>query len=257
MQMRVSHGGRRAALAMGMLAIVAALALSTTIGRGQSVQSGQTFAEPLPQAPRDIPSNLAMKITTPFTVAAVGDVMVKRPALAIEDPLYQGPINILKRADVTFGNMEGNLADLEHFDGPLRGMMGDKDVAPALKTMGFDLMNRANNHIFDSDRESMYSTMEQLDKVGIVHAGTGKNLEDARRARYFDSGKGRVGLVGMHTPNGVQSTSSASYASGNVGGRPGLNALDYTIYYNVTAEQLAAIKAIRAPHTPPLPVRPT
>jgi poly-gamma-glutamate synthesis protein (capsule biosynthesis protein) len=252
MQTLTSHVGWRATLAISALAIVFALGVSTSIGRGQSVQSGQTFAEPLPPAPRDIPSNLAMKITSPFTVAAVGDVMIKRPAASFEDAQYQNPIKVLKNADVAFGNMEGNLADLEHFDGPLRGMMGDKDVAPALKAMGFDLMNRANNHIFDSDRESMFSTMEQLDKAGIVHAGTGKNLEDARRPRYFDSAKGRVGLVGMHTPNGVTPTSSASYASGNIGGRPGLNALDYTVYYNVTAEELAALKEIRrVAYTPP------
>ena len=162
------------------------------------------------------------KQTSPAMQAAhawVGDVMVKRAGAEMADPAFQGAFQIIRDADVGFGNMEGNLSDLEHFNGPLRGMMGDKDVAPALKAMGFDLMNRANNHIFDSDRESMFSTMEQLDKVGIVHAGTGKNLEDARRPRYFDSAKGRVGLVGMHTPNGVQSTSSASYASGNVGGR--------------------------------------
>jgi hypothetical protein len=250
MQMRMTRERSRLFLFVGMFAIVIALGFSTT--RGQSVQSGQTFAEPLPPAPRDNASNLAMKITAPFTVAAVGDVMIKRPALSIEDAQYQDPIKILKGADVAFGNMEGNLADIEHFNGPLRGMMGDKDVAPALKAMGFDMMNRANNHVFDSDREGMYSTMEQLDKVGIVHAGTGKNLEDARRPKFFDSARGRVGLVGMHTPNGVVSTSSASYESGNVGGRPGMNALDYTVVYNVTADQLAQLKAIRrAAYTPP------
>ena len=244
--------GWTAALVGVTVATAAALALTTVASRGQSVQSGQTFSEPLPAAPRDAAANLATKIMTSFTVASVGDVMIKRPALSIEEAQFQDPIKILKGADVAFGNMEGNLADLEHFDGPLRGMMGDKDVAPALKAMGFDLMNRANNHIFDSDRESMYSTMEQLDKAGIAHAGTGKNLEDARRAHFFDSAKGRVGLVGMHTPNGVTSTSSASYEQGNVGGRPGLNALDYTIYYNVIAEQLAALKAIRrAAYTAP------
>src|SRR4029450_3009269 len=94
--------------------------------------------------------------------------------------------NLPKDADVAFGNREGNLVDLDHFDGPLRGMMGDKDVAPSLKAMGFDLMNRANNHIFDSDKESMFSTMAQLDAAGIVHAGTGKNLEDARAPAFLD-----------------------------------------------------------------------
>ena len=193
-----------------------------------------------------------MKVMAPFTVTSVGDVMVKRTGASLEASEFQKVFKLLRDADVTFGNMEGNLADLDKFGGPLRGMMGDRDVAPSLKAMGFDLMNRANNHIFDSDRESMYSTIEQLDAAGIVHAGTGKNLEDARAPAYFDSPKGRVALVGMHTPNGTNTSSAASYQTGNIGGRPGLNALNYDVFYNVTAEQLAAIKAVRrSTYTPP------
>ena len=129
-----------------------ALAITTMVGHGQNVNSGQVFAEP-PVPQRSVAQNLATKITTPFTVATVGDVMVKRAGAEMADPVFQGAFQIIRDADVGFGNMEGNLSDLEHFDGPLRGMMGDKDVAPALKKIGFDLMNRANNHIFDSDRE--------------------------------------------------------------------------------------------------------
>jgi poly-gamma-glutamate synthesis protein (capsule biosynthesis protein) len=227
------------------------VAISIMVGHGQNVNSGQVFAEP-PVPPRSVAQNLATKISAPFTVAAVGDVMVKRAGAELADPMFQGAFQIIRDADVGFGNMEGNLSDLEHFTGPLRGMMGDKDVAPALKKIGFDLMNRANNHIFDSDRESMFSTMAQLDAAGIVHAGTGKNLEDARAPAFLDTLKGRVSLVAMHTPNQAGNPSGASYASGNVGGRPGLNALNYTTYYHVTAEQLAAIKAIRrAAYLPP------
>jgi Bacterial capsule synthesis protein PGA_cap len=94
--------------------------------------------------------------------------------------------------------------------------------------------------------------MKQLDEAGIVHAGTGKNLEDARAPKFLDTPKGRVALVAMHTPNQPGNPSGASYATGNIGGRPGLNAMNSTTYYNVTAEQLAAIKAIRrAAYTPP------
>jgi len=228
-----------------------ALAVTGMIGHGQNTASGQIFAEP-PVPERTAAQNLATKITSPFTVAAVGDVMVKRAGVEMADPAFQGAFQIIRDADVGFGNMEGNLSDIEHFDGPMRGMMGDKDVAPALKKIGFDLMNRANNHIFDSDRESMYSTMAQLDAAGIVHAGTGKNLEDARAPSFLDTPKGRIALVAMHTPNGAGNPSGASYRTGNVGGRPGLNALNYTVYYHVTAEQLAAIKAIRrASYSPP------
>ena len=242
----------RSALIGAAMVTGVSLSLFTVVGHGQNTASGQRFAEPPVTAPRDAATNLATKIMAPFSVASVGDVMVKRTGGTLEDPQFQSVFKILRDADVTFGNMEGNLADLERFDGPLRGMMGDKDVAPSLKAMGFDLMNRANNHIFDSDKEGMFSTMEQLDKVGIVHAGTGKNLEDARAPAYFDSPKGRVALVGMHTPNSANPASNASYQEGNIGGRPGVNALNYTVFYHVTAEQLTALKSIRrATYTPP------
>src|SRR5262245_66430648 len=157
-----------------------ALAITTLVGHGQNVNSGQVFAEP-PVPQRSVAQNLATKSTAPFAVAIVGDVMVKRAGAEMADPAFQGAFQIIRDADVGFGNMEGNLSDIEHFDGPLRGMMGDKSVAPALKKIGFDLMNRANNHIFDSDREGMYSTMAQLDAAGIVHAGTGKHLRSEER----------------------------------------------------------------------------
>ena len=228
-------------------ALVAALGLAV---RGQNLQSGQVFGEP-PAPPRDAARELAMKIPGTFTVAAVGDVMIKRPASLRADPTFQNAIKILRDADIAVGNMEGNLSDLPQFEGPLRGMMGSKEVAPDLKAMGFDLMNRANNHIFDSDKEGMLATIEQLDKAGIVHAGTGRNLEDARAPAYLDMAKGRVAIVGMHTPHNT-AQANASYQTGNVGGRPGLNALNYETFHHVTAEQLEAIKRVRtAVYTPP------
>ena len=53
-----------------------------------------------------------MKIETPFTLASVGDVMIKRPASMLEDPAFQGALKLLRDADVAVGNMEGNLADI-------------------------------------------------------------------------------------------------------------------------------------------------
>src|ERR1700712_1779715 len=124
------------------------LSLFTLVASGQSTSSGQRFAEPAVPAARDAATNLATKILAPFTMVSVGDVMVKRTGASLEAPEFQSVFKLLRDADVTFGNMEGNLADVEPSAGPLGGRMGDKDVAPSLKAMGFDLMNRANNHVF-------------------------------------------------------------------------------------------------------------
>lgn len=240
----------RAAI-IGLTMVTSAyLCLPVLVGEGQNVQSGQVFAEP-PVAPRDAASNLALKIAGPFTIASVGDVLIKRPASMLADPAFQSAIRIVRDADIGFGNMEGNLGDIRTFEGPLRGMMGSKEVAPDLKLMGFKMMNRANNHVFDSDKEGMFTTIEQLDAAGIVHAGTGKNLEDARAPAFLDTPKGRIAVVGMHTPHSANNA-AASYQVGNVGGRPGLNALPLTTYHVVTQAQLDALKQIRrAAYTAP------
>jgi poly-gamma-glutamate synthesis protein (capsule biosynthesis protein) len=83
-----------------------------------------------------------------------------------------------------------------------------------------------------------------------VYAGSGKNLEDARAPAFLDTPKGRIAIVGMHTPN--NDNTMASLQSGNVGGRPGLNGLRYTTYHIVNQEQFDALKKIRAAlYTPP------
>ncbi len=210
--------------------------------------NGQQWTTPLEPAPRDAGTNLADKIMEPFTVVAVGDVMVKRPIGDLDLPAFHDIVKLMQDADVTHGNMEGNLGDLDHFDGPLRGMMGDKDVAPALKEMGFDIMGRANNHIMDSDRESMISTEEQLNRVGIIFAGTGRDLEEARAPAYLNGPKGRVALVSMYTGTNA----AATYRSGNTNGRMGHNPIIPTVWYNVTQEQIDIMKKMRAAiFTPP------
>jgi hypothetical protein len=97
----------------------------------------------------------------------------------------------------------------------------------------------------------MISTDEALDKLGIVHAGTGRDLYEARAAHYVETPKGRVGLVGMFSLDDVGNygpnyqKAEATYKVGDVGGAPGVNALHLTDYHIVSADQLQSLKAIR------------
>ena len=242
--LRLSNRGIRALLVSACMAVIPVTA------EAQNIRSGQVFAEPSPP-PRDARLDLEMKIKVPFTMASVGDVMVKRTGVQLQDPQYQQVFDLIRNADIGVGNMEGNLADIPRFEGPLRGMMGDREVARELKSMGFDLMNRANNHVFDSATEGMFSTIEQLESAGIAQAGTGKNLEDARAPAYFDTPKGRVALIGIHSQHNARRL-EASPQVGNIGGRAGLNPLGTTIFHNVTRQQLEEIKALRREvYTPP------
>ncbi|MGQ0546006.1 MAG: CapA family protein [Betaproteobacteria bacterium] len=64
-----------------------------------------------------------------------------------------------------------------------------------MRSLGIDLVSRANNHATDWGVEGMRLTGETLAAAGIAFAGVGEHRAAARAARYVDTPKGRVGLV--------------------------------------------------------------
>ncbi len=99
----------------------------------------------------------------------------------------------------TAPSVEGSLSNMRHFNGPMANFMGTHEVAADLKAMGFDMVNRANNHLFDSESEGMFATNALLDEAGIVHAGSGKNLDAAAAPAFLELPHGR----GARSVNGV------------------------------------------------------
>jgi poly-gamma-glutamate capsule biosynthesis protein CapA/YwtB (metallophosphatase superfamily) len=139
---------------------------------------------------------MAMKITEPFTLASVGDVIIVRPASQSTDAGVQGAIKLVRDADVGFGNFESLIRDENKFVGPLGGSMtATREVATDLKAMGFTLMNRAGNHLMDAGVEGLFETTRLMEDAGLVSAGVGRNLNEARAPRFVETPKGRIGLV--------------------------------------------------------------
>ena len=198
---------------------------------------------------RDSNTEIVTKITAPFTVAAVGDIIEPQP-LYSDDPAFQKLTARIREADVGIGNMESSLVDFRSFQGPVAGTEAPLESGDAIKAMGITLLSRANNHAFDGGVMGMISTDEALDKLGIVHAGTGRNLQEARAAHYIETSKGRVALVSLFSvddssdygPNFAKT--EATYRNGNLGGAAGLNPLHLTTYHVVSPEQLQTLRQI-------------
>jgi poly-gamma-glutamate capsule biosynthesis protein CapA/YwtB (metallophosphatase superfamily) len=194
----------------------------------------------------DTAKDMDMKITDAFTLASVGDLVIMRPVSQLNDPAFQSAIKIVKESDFAVGNFEANAADLLHYVGPMRGFVGPKETPADVKAMGFDLVNRANNHAIEGTEMGMLATNALLEEAGLVYVGSGKNLEDARAARFVDTPKGRVGMVGMTTLGfNPPATAGASYRVGNTGGKPGVNGVNLIRYEVVSADQMAALKKVR------------
>ncbi len=216
--------------------IVTGLVASRVLLRGQGASQGAVL-----QVRHDPSKELAMKITQPFTFAAVGDIIIRRP-VGEGEAGYQTLVKVMREADMTYANMEGPILDEASFRGPLAG--GPKNVVDELKRMGVRIMTTANNHTLDAGLEGMFETHRLLDEAGIVHAGSGKNLADARLARTALTAKGTVAAVGMYSIDA--SSNNRSRFTDATADMPGLNPLHVTPYNVVTAEHMQALKKMRA-----------
>jgi poly-gamma-glutamate capsule biosynthesis protein CapA/YwtB (metallophosphatase superfamily) len=205
---------------------------------------------------------LAMKIKGPFTLAGVGDILIRHPFGQLAEPGFQNLVKHLRDADVGFANVEGTLIDYDNFPHPLGNGL-PKGALTDLKSMGIRMVTTANNHSLDSYEAGVFETIRILDAGDIAHAGTGGNLQEARAPAFLNTPKGVVGLVGVYsiaypgfqphlvpgvdeesTPGELPS-SAATYRNGDQGGRPGANVLDVTPNYSVSTEEMAALRKMR------------
>lgn len=195
-------------------------------------------------------AELLPSVADGFSLAATGDCLATRPlAPTLErDPGSAEVVALLRGATVAFGNMETSILDIRGFTGAPRtvedwGMFGPPSVATDLAALGFRLMSRANNHAMDWGAEGMRETGRHADAAGIVHAGAGERLANARAPRYVETPKGRVGLVSMVSmPRWDQDAALDPF--GEVPGRPGVNALRLQRTITVPPAALEALQEL-------------
>ncbi|MDX8529050.1 CapA family protein [Mesorhizobium sp. MSK_1335] len=196
----------------------------------------------------DAIGSIATNVADGFTMAAVGDLMMRRPVTKNQRNGIGDIVEVLRGADATFGNLETNIFDTRSFNGsPQAEHGGGYHVGPPelgldLKTMGFNILSLANNHTFDWGAEGMRETGRVLDRNGIIYAGAGESLAQAGAARYLETARGRVALVSFaatFTP-----MSRACDPAGEALGRPGLATLRLRNSLVVPPEMFESLRRI-------------
>lgn len=185
-------------------------------------------------ARRPVARELAAHVPDGFDVAVVGDLIISRPLAQYADrmPGFRSVLDRLQHTDATIGNLETTIFDPRAFGGAPYSWDGDwsnaslPGVARDLRSMGFSMVARANNHVLDWGLEGMRETSRWLDDAGIVYAGVGETHGLARAPQYFESRRGRVALVSIAST--FRPTSESLPPSGAAPGRPGLSALHVT-----------------------------
>jgi poly-gamma-glutamate synthesis protein (capsule biosynthesis protein) len=169
-----------------------------------------------------------------FTMALTGDSIITRHLSPYKESDYMKMIDLIRSTDAGFTNLEMLLHDYEGYPQAQSGgvwMRADPSMAKELAWAGIKMVARANNHAGDYSPESMRTTSKYLDQAGIVHAGVGENLQQAREAHYLETANGRVALISCASTFTPQSI--AGKQRSDVGGRPGLNPLRFNTRYFV------------------------
>jgi poly-gamma-glutamate capsule biosynthesis protein CapA/YwtB (metallophosphatase superfamily) len=185
-------------------------------------------------AKRPIASELQTDVPQGFTVGAVGDLIISRPLSQYAErmPAFKSVLDLLRGTDALYGNLETTLFDARNFSGAPYSWDGDwtnsslPAVAVDLKSMGFGIVSRANNHSLDWGVEGMRETGRHLDAAGIVYAGVGEERGLARAPQFLETAKVRVALVSIAST--FRPTTDALPREGAAPGRPGLSALHVT-----------------------------
>jgi hypothetical protein len=180
------------------------------------------------------------------TLAIAGEISCVRPFSMRTEPEFLALLRILREADTAFAHLEMLIHSWEGY--PLRPFVGtetlqaDPIIADEIKKAGIDMVSNAFNHSLEWGEGGLLATIKNLERAGVVHAGTGSCLEVAREPAYFESEVGRVALISISS--GHHPYDSAGLSKPPIRGRPGVNPLRITLKFVLDPDRAEKLKEI-------------
>jgi hypothetical protein len=123
-----------------------------------------------------------------FNIALAGDCMPTRRLSVFREDRYLRLRDIFCEADVGFAHLEATVHTF--LEGHLNLSEGtyittEPSLLEDIKWFGINVVSCAGSHSFDYGEEGILRTMQHLDKAGIIHAGTGRHLREARSPAFL------------------------------------------------------------------------
>ena len=177
-----------------------------------------------------------------FSIALTGDSFITTKISEYKEPDFVEVFDIIRSQDLGFTNLEVLLNDFKGIPAAQSGGTyagAPTALADELKWAGFQIVARANNHSLDYSYEGLRITTETLNKKGIVHAGVGENLAEARSPAYCETHFGRVAL--LSASSSFAPWGRAGHTRPDFQGRPGLSPLRYGTKLLVKSEQFQVL----------------
>lgn len=127
-------------------------------------------------------------------IELAGQSMI-RSDLRVTAPAQFAAMRSLLHGDVIFTNLEGAVAEPGQSVHQGRGFLMPPAALGALQGLGFNLLALSDNHAADLGVTGIDNTLREVDRLGLVHAGTGDTLQAAAAPAYLSTPQGTVALV--------------------------------------------------------------
>ena len=181
------------------------------------------------------------------SIGLLGDCMVSQALEVHREPDYLKLRDILTSTDAVFANFEScchpHLEDpFAQQGGPGSYITTEPKYLEGLKWFGVKLVASGSSHADEYGTKGVFDTMRYLDEAGIVHAGSGRHLAEARSPAYLDTPTGRIGLVA------ATASFHPSFRAGDQRpdtlGWPGVNGVRHKDTYTVDKDTLDQLRSI-------------
>ena len=147
--------------------------------------------------------------------------------------------------DIRITNLETNVSPFGDFANAYSGgswLNTEPEVFDDLTRFGFNYYGTANNHCMDYSYHGLLSTIDELDKRGLAHSGTGRNLEEASAPAIIEAGGQKIAIFAVTCA--FNDASKAGWTTKRQKGRPGVNYVGSQKYYPIDSDDYEALKRI-------------
>ena len=135
-----------------------------------------------------------------LTVSATGDSLF----VADIPEEYDADLSVIKnyigKAEVRITNLETNISKFGDFPCAYSGgtwLNTEPEVFDHLTKYDFNYYGTANNHCFDYSYHGLLSTIDELDKRGLAHSGTGRSLSEAAAPAVIETNGKKVAIFAV------------------------------------------------------------
>ncbi len=199
--------------------------------------------------------------TSDILIALTGESLITRGLSSFREERFLKMVQMLRDADVAFTNAECLFQNYEDYPNTLAGggsssgtyMASHPRNIKELQWLGIDLVACANNHGSDYGEGGVLTNISYLDEAVMPHAGSGRNMTEARAPVYLDTPKGRVALISAAdwgprgrggspwpAPMGVMAGEQSPYSKG----RPGYNLIRHRVVLTVDQKAFEALRRL-------------